>query len=227
MNYKKMLSIVLTLVFAFSSFSIVSAEDPWNGMIETNVLQKAVSTKDFGYENGVYNGYIQTNQESEFLSADYIKVVYSIDGEVSDDTEIFTIQPFNTEWNGWQNNFVTPAGSTLENGVYTAYIAMADIKASLSEGSLYGVNVSFMEPSGYNASLTGYYYVSPKPETLNVRQWLGRTIEYCQSISRRRGIRSARRSKRREIRITILPPPTLYIKRRETTLRRPNPSCCS
>lgn len=182
MNYKKMLSIVLTLVFAFSSFSIVSAEDPWNGMIETNVLQKAVNTKDFGYENGVYNGYIQTNQESEFLSADYIKVVYSIDGEVSDDTEIFTIQPFNTEWNGWQNNFVTPAGSTLENGVYTAYIAMADIKASLSEGSLYGVNVSFMEPSGYNASLTGYYYVSPKPETLNVRQWLGRTIEYCDAM---------------------------------------------
>ncbi len=189
MRHLKLLSIVLTFIVVMSTTALVSvpalAENPWDGMKETDALVSVVSTTQFGYNsNGEYKGYIQTNQDAEFLAADYIKVTYTISGEFSDDTAVFTIQPFNAEWDGWQDNLVTIGGSALDGDTYTAYIAVADVKASLSDGSLFGINISFVEPNGYEATLTGYYYLAPESEETDYTagDWLKKSIDYCDAL---------------------------------------------
>ncbi len=107
-----------------------------------------------------YDGYIQTVSSSD-LTGDYFKVTYkAADGvTLSESDKIFTFQPFDTGWGGWQDNIIKVSDSQLDSdtGEYTAWISIADIKASYtSGGTLNGVNISFCqkEPA---VILTGLY----------------------------------------------------------------------
>ena len=118
MKIKRVVALALVVIFAMSCFSVAVAENPWDGMVATSVLEKVVSTSDCVTSDG-FDGYIQTVRDSAYLSSDYIKVTYTVTGTVTDETNIFTIQPFNSEWGGWDDNFITIGNSILDNGVYT------------------------------------------------------------------------------------------------------------
>lgn len=186
MKFKRFIAVMLTFAMCFtalaSALPIVSAAEPQEGLAETSVLEKTVKTSDCKIVDGEYNGYIQSNQQSEFLNSEYLKVCYTLSGTAAENANIFTIQPFNTEWGGWQDNFVSLDNSMLNDGVYTAYISMADIKASLAEGSLYGVNISFVEPSDYEATLVGYYYLAFAAVERSAKDWLKYSIDYCENL---------------------------------------------
>lgn len=182
MKIKRVVALALVVIFAMSCFSVAVAENPWDGMVATSVLEKVVSTSDCVTSDG-FDGYIQTVRDSAYLSSDYIKVTYTVTGTVTDETNIFTIQPFNSEWGGWDDNFITIGNSILDNGVYTAYVAVTDIKNSLSSGAFMGINISFVENSGYEATITGYDYLAPEAEEMTERKWLKRSIDYCEALN--------------------------------------------
>lgn len=173
----------MMLVFILTSCTAaVSAADPWDGLVETSVLKSVTDTSGRTDSNGKFDGYIQSVEDTELLAGDYIKVTYTVTGTVDADTKIFNIQPYNTAWSGWNNNYITIGSSTLENGVYTAYVSIADVKNSLSDGTLRGINISFMPNSGYEAEITGYYYLAPEPEEMTDRKRLKMSIDYCRAL---------------------------------------------
>lgn len=151
-NLKKLLAFVLTWVLGIAGSSAgmvtVFAANPWDGMVETSVLEKVTDTTNRVGTDGTFDGYIQTVQGADLLNSSYIKVTYTVTGTVTDDTEIFTVQPFDTAWGGWNDNKIKIGDSILSDGVYTAYLSVADVKASLTSGTLKGINISFLENSG-------------------------------------------------------------------------------
>ena len=186
MNLKKLLAFVLTWVLGIAGTSAgmvtVFAANPWDGMVETSVLEKVTDTTNRVGTDGTFDGYIQTVQGADLLNSSYIKVTYTVTGTVTDDTEIFTVQPFDTAWGGWNDNKIKIGDSILSDGVYTAYLSVADVKASLTSGTLKGINISFLENSGYDATLTGYYYLAPETEDPGVmtdKKRLKLSLDYC------------------------------------------------
>ncbi|MCD7855024.1 MAG: cellulase family glycosylhydrolase [Clostridiales bacterium] len=118
---------------------------------EKSILQSSgnnlISTSSSHVTTSEYSGYIETYYSSA-LTFDYFKVVYTVSGSADDSVQAFTLQPFDTSWGGWENNFVTIADSIYDEtaGTYTAYVNADDVKASLSTGkSLNGINISFVQ----------------------------------------------------------------------------------
>lgn len=114
------------------------------------------------YENGAFNGYIQTNMDSATLGSDYLYVEYTLDGtvETNSDSQILNFQPFNTSWGGWDNNYVTLGASDYDSstGVYSFSIKTEKIIASLSSGTIYGINLCFA--ADYGITIKGYWYLN-------------------------------------------------------------------
>lgn len=185
MSFNKLTSFklfwIIGLVGIFSVFTPTFAANPWDGMIETSILEKVMSTSDC-YTSGTFKGYIQSSESADELASSYVKVVYSVTGTVSDDTEIFTLQPYNAVWEGWDNNIITIGDSVLDNGMYTAYMSVPDIKASLSSGTVKGINISFMENSGYEASILEYYYLAEESEEMTDRKRLKLSLDYIETM---------------------------------------------
>lgn len=185
MSYKKITSFILIwvvgLVGIFPVFTQVAAENPWNGMVETSILEKVKSTSEC-YTDETFDGYIQTSNSAEELASSYVKVMYSVTGTVSAETEIITLQPFNAEWGGWDDNIITIGDSVLDNGMYTAYISVPSIKASLSSGTVKGFNISFMQNSGYDAKIEGYYYLANETEEMTDKKRLKLSLDYIKTM---------------------------------------------
>ncbi len=173
---KRLLSGVLSFVVAASAcltsgMFTASAEAPQGNYNEKSILQVSgdalVSTSSSHYkENGSYDGYIQSDyadKNAETIESNYLKIVYKVTGTVTDSTQIFTLQPFNTSWGGWENNFVTIGDSdyNASTGEYTAYIPTQKIVQSLSSGTLQGINISFMSDSP-DVTLVDYRILSQK-----------------------------------------------------------------
>ncbi len=193
MKIGKMSKIIAVLiVFAMAVTPVVGAADmpDVSGLEETSVLEKTISTTDLKPdENGNFNGYIQSMTTKAFLTSDYIKVTYTVTGTVSDDAQIFTLQPYETtDWSGWQNNFITINGSVFQNGTYTAYVPTADVIASFKGKNedyvANGINISFMEPpAGVVVTLTGYSYLTqPSGLPEDARGWLEYSINYSKAL---------------------------------------------
>ncbi len=186
------LAIICAMVLPLAGITDASAAEvpDVSGFKETSVLEKQISTTDLKpREDGSFDGYIQSMTTKEFLTSEYIKVTYTVTGPVADDTNVFTLQPYEiTEWSGWQDNFITIGGSVSENGAYTAYVHTADVTASFKGNKddyvAQGINISFVEPADeVVVTLTGYAYLSQPsglPET--ARGWLEYSINYSKAL---------------------------------------------
>ena len=189
MKLKRTMAGFLSAVVGFSSLGLsalapasVSAANPWDGAAETSILEKKRVSSDESLlqeddnNPGKYTwGYLQTNSDSKVPTGEYLKVTYTVDGEIDDTAKLFNFQPFDSGWGGWQDNFLTAGDGEYDSasGTYSAYISTDSIKASLGTGkTLKGINLSFgsdISPYDENGdkvnadapvvTLTGYYNV--------------------------------------------------------------------
>ena len=125
-------------------------------MIEKNILtasgKELISTgehRDGKDDNGdyQYDGYIQSDRDEKIPNGVYLKVVFTIEEIPEDDAPIFIFQPFNTAWGGWQENPITFGEAIYDSAAdtYSAYISISEIKQTLEEGVLKGINISFAQ----------------------------------------------------------------------------------
>lgn len=146
MKIKRLVSMLVILVFMFSCIpsSFTFAKDPWAEMEARYVLSDLSSA-----DNTDKEGYFYSMQDKTLLSGSFIRITYSISGTYSDSTEPFILKPFNTEWQGWNDNFVSVGGSQkIRENNYAAYVSIADITASLSSGTIAGINLYFVKNAG-------------------------------------------------------------------------------
>ncbi len=147
--------------------------------------EDGISSTDQTGTGDNFKGYIYSGKGADFLAAKYLKITYTVTGDVDENVNLFTFQPFDSNWGGWPNNFVTLADSIKDGDSYTAYVSVDDVKASLGEGaSAMGINISFTEPpEGVVVKLTGYSTLtepSGLPET--IRGWLEYSINYSKAL---------------------------------------------
>lgn len=172
---RKVWAFVLTLAVVLTSVTwpevqkASAAVPPVDKMTETDLLDSSLGAKlvsnDSSHdstdsESGdyKYDGYLQTIDIAK-ATGDYFKVSFTIAEGTESTTEIVTFQPFDTSWSGWQENTITLADAQLDsaNSQYTAYISIADIKASYTgSGTLKGINFGFVnkEPAVTLTELT-------------------------------------------------------------------------
>ena len=163
-NFKKSISAFLSFVMfclLLGNISIYGVELSEDGYEKTNILkpssQASLVSDDASHtaEDGTYNGYIQT---LENLTSDYLRITYTVSGELPPDAKVFSFKPFDSAWGGWEDNFATIGDSVLENGVYTFTIDTQKIKQSLTTGKpIKGINLEFCPDIGASVTLTGYY----------------------------------------------------------------------
>lgn len=150
-----MLAMVLTGIpfYADDSVAYAAASAPnLSCMTATNELTAsgdALVSNSSAHVDDSYNGYIQSNQgDTDYYESDYVKITYSVSGEVTDATKVFILQTYDTSWGGWAGVEVTVGQSAYDSatGVYTTYIPTAQILSTLTTGNdLNGVNISFMQ----------------------------------------------------------------------------------
>lgn len=184
------LAIICAMVLPLVGITTASAAEvpDVSGLKETAITFPAsggISSTDQTGKGDNFNGYIHSGQGADFLAAKYLKITYTVTGDVDENVDLFTFQPFDSGWQGWQNNFVTLADSVKDGDSYTAYVSVDDVKASLGEGvSAMGINISFTEPpAGVVVKLTGYSALtepSGLPET--IRGWLEYSINYSKAL---------------------------------------------
>lgn len=116
---------------------------------ELTVSGDALVSNSDAHVGDSYNGYIQSNQgDKEYYASDYVKITYTVSGEVTADTKLFILQTYDTSWGGWSGIEVSIGMSSYDyaTGIYTAYIPTAQLLATLTTGNeLNGVNISFMQ----------------------------------------------------------------------------------
>lgn len=158
----KLVSFCLSMVIfclVFGNTIIYSADLSADGYEQTSILKAdgSLISDDSSRTDteGNYNGYIQSLTK---FTSDYLRITYTVSGKVKDDTKVFTFQPYDLTWQGWEDNFVTIGESTLENGVYTFTIPTEKVVQSLSTGkSIQGINLSFCPDTGASVTLQNYY----------------------------------------------------------------------
>ncbi|MBO5485008.1 MAG: cellulase family glycosylhydrolase [Lachnospiraceae bacterium] len=171
-RFRKALASVLTLAVVLTSVTWPDAAkasaavtQPEEGLLEKNILTesgKKLTSNDSSHdkvENGEtkYDGYLQTVNIGD-ATGKYFKVSYKTEGTPAAETKVFTFQPFDTGWNGWEDNIITIGDSQMDSGKgeYVAYISIDAIKKSYTKtGTLKGINLSFFqkEPA---ITLTGF-----------------------------------------------------------------------
>ncbi|MCC8097966.1 MAG: hypothetical protein LIO44_05315, partial [Eubacterium sp.] len=173
-NFRKIISLILAAVLCFCQMTVVFAEDtaePWDGLVETAYFEGSVASSTITAEEGYY----ATIEDTDFLSSSYIKLTYTLSGDFTEETNVFTLKTYNTEWGGWTPTNITVGDSTLTDGVYSAYLSTADVLATLTEGTLRGINFYFSIDSAYETILTGIYYLAEEETEMTARDWLGYT----------------------------------------------------
>lgn len=171
---KRLLSGVLSFAVAASAcltsgMFTANAAAPEGNYNEKSILQVSgdalVSTSSSHYnDDGSYNGYIQTDyadKNAETIESNYLEIIYKVTGAVTDSTQVFTLQPFNTSWGGWDDNIITIGSSDYDasTGTYTAYVPTQKVIQSLSSGTLNGINISFLNDD-VGATLVDYRILS-------------------------------------------------------------------
>lgn len=156
MKLKKLLSLATSVVIAVGSVNLAGllsfgTSAVYDDYKELNLLTAKgdvlISNSSKHTSGEKYDGYIQSYDKLANLTGDLIEVVYSVEGDIVGDEEIITIQPYDSNWGGWNDNIVSIANSIYnsEKNTYSAYLSVEGIKASLDTGkALKGLNVSFM-----------------------------------------------------------------------------------
>ncbi len=157
----QIISFILSVVLictSFGNFMAYAEDTSFDNYKKVSILKTSSSlvSNDASRTktDGSYDGYIQTLED---FSSDYLMITYTVDRDVASDTKVFTFQPFNASYSGWEDNIATIGGSTLDNGVYTFYIPTQKVVQSLSTGTIKGLNLSFCPDIGATVTLTGYY----------------------------------------------------------------------
>ena len=131
-----------------------AAEPDYASMTATNQLTASgdnLVSNSAAHAGASYSGYIQSNEgnkKQSYVESDYVKIVYSVEGEVTDDTKVFILQTYDTSWGGWAGVEVTVGESNYDaaTGQYTYYVETGKVLATLTTGKdLNGVNISFMQ----------------------------------------------------------------------------------
>lgn len=167
---KRIMAVVLSIAmvltsanlpqFSFRASAAVTA--PAENMKDTGILtvsgDKLVSTQESRTQDGKYNGYVQSMTGNK-MNAGYYKVTFKVAEGTAQDTKIFTFQPYDTTYGGWQDNIIKLSDAQYddENDQYVAYISGDKIRDSYTTGgTLNGINISFCqaEPA---VTLTGLY----------------------------------------------------------------------
>ena len=96
--------------------------DP-NVLVETKIVTEPQISSSENTEGDNYLKSI-TDNEVSFSKLVQLKVTFTINGDVTDDTYAFIVKPYdNVNWSGWDDNFVYIKDCTKdENGVYTGII---------------------------------------------------------------------------------------------------------
>lgn len=179
---KRTMAVLLALALVLTSVNLpvaskkAKAAAPAENMKETNALTAKgdilVSTQTLAshtkmdkgevvyddQKNPVYDGYIQGFTKAQY-TADYFKVTFTVAEGIAADTQIFTFQPYDTGWGGWEQNIIkfSDAQYDEKNSQYVAYMSCKQVVDSLSTGNtLNGVNISFCQ-SEPTVTLTGLY----------------------------------------------------------------------
>ena len=158
----KLVSFILSIVMCclvFEGTVIYSADLSADGYEQTSILKtdKPLVSDDSKRTDseGKYDGYIQSLTS---FNSDYLRITYTVSGDVNNDTKVFTFQPYDSSWGGWEDNFATIGESVLEDGVYTFTIPTEKIVQSLSTGkTIQGINLSFCPDIGASVTLKNYY----------------------------------------------------------------------
>lgn len=81
-----------------------------------------------------YDGVIESMQSAAKYGVDYFKVTFTVAEGTDADTEIFTFQPFDTSWGGWDQNILklSDAQYDADTQQYVAYISGETVRNSLS-----------------------------------------------------------------------------------------------
>ncbi len=138
---------------------------PVENLEDTSVLKekgdKLISTQtetSHVKDTGEYDGYIQT-LSAEQLKSTYLKLTFTVAADTAAETKLFTVQPFDTKWGGWQDNIVKMSDAQYDETKeqYVAYVDCAKVLESYtSGGTINGANVSFCQ-SEPTVTLTGLY----------------------------------------------------------------------
>ncbi len=140
----------------------VFADDakPWENATATSIIgsHKDEASNSASHVGDEYSGYILSNENTQTLSYDYYKISFTVDGDVTDDTIVFDLQPYDTSWQGWNDNFVKIGDCEYDTSTltYTAYVDVAGVKGTLSTGgTLKGINLNFYAAEPV-VTLTGF-----------------------------------------------------------------------
>lgn len=171
-------TLVLVMILSLCQMSIVFADDAWEGLTETAYFEGSVSSPSITDSEGYYTSI----EDTDCLNSSYLKLTYTLSGDFTDETEVFIIKTYNTEWGGWEPTYITVGDSTLSDGVYSAYLSMEDILSTLTSGTLRGINIYFGLDSAYETTLTGIYFLAEESAEMTLRDWLGYTIDYCDNL---------------------------------------------
>lgn len=189
---KKIIVTIITMALILTSINLpevskstkAAVTPPEENLEDTSILtakgdvlistQTETSHTKTENEKTEYDGYIQTLSKEQY-SAKYYKVTFQVAEGTAQDTNIFTFQPFDTSWGGWEQNIIklSDAQYDEENSQYVAYILGETVLNSYSAGgTLNGVNISFCQ-SEPAVTLTGLYTcevvdpdATPSPEEL-------------------------------------------------------------
>ena len=153
-------------------FAVGAVTEPdVTGYAATNQLtesgEKLVSNSAAHVKDSGYDGYIQTDMnDQEYFDSTYVRVTYTVAGEVTNDTKPLILQTFDTGWGGWAGIEISIGDSIYDaaTGIYTAYVYTGQLLATLTTGKdLMGVNISFLqaEPA---VTLLSYETLSPAKE---------------------------------------------------------------
>ncbi|MDO4166847.1 MAG: cellulase family glycosylhydrolase, partial [Eubacteriales bacterium] len=173
---KRIIAAMITLALVLTSVNLpemsrkakAAVTPPEENLKETSILtakgdtliSTQTETSHTKTENGEvkYDGYIQTLTAAQY-SEKYYKVTFQVAEGTAQDTDIFTFQPYDTSWNGWQQNIIkfSDAQYDEENSQYVAYMSGETVLNSYTDGgTLNGVNISFCQ-SEPTVTLTGLY----------------------------------------------------------------------
>ena len=101
-------------------------------LIETKIITEPLVSSS---KNTEEDNFIQsvTNQLVDFSKLVDIKITFTVNGNVADDTYAFIIKPYSSStWDGWDPDIVYFKDCTEENGVYTATIDAQAVLATYS-----------------------------------------------------------------------------------------------
>lgn len=167
---KRIMAIIMTIAMVLTSANLpqisikakAAVTPPAENMKDTSILTVKGDDLSSNLGNHVsgeaYNGYLQS-MTKDSANADYYKITFKVAEGTAEDTKIVTFQPYDTSYQGWQDNIIklSDAQYDEENAQYVAYISGDKIRDSYTTGGKFnGINVSFCqaEPA---ITLTGLY----------------------------------------------------------------------